>query len=150
MPPLKLTTVLASLCFIMACHFPTSFSFTSRSIDYYRAAIESWEGAHIDELRDAWGPGGRVKLLDGSSAITYNWSETYTVPADTYYDSYKNEWIEVNPEKIETYYCRTEVSVDPQGIITSIRQGTGFDSRGCGDMPPPPSRPRPAPAGGDN
>jgi hypothetical protein len=151
MSPIKLGTLMASLSFVTACHFPISFSVTSRSIDYYRAAIESWKGAHMDELHSAWGPAQRrVDLGDGSAMRTYNWSETYTVPADIYYDYETNKWIEANPARTETYYCQTKVLTDPQGIITSIRQGTGFESRGCGDMLPPPSRPRPAPSGSDN
>jgi hypothetical protein len=101
-------------------------------------------GAHIDELDAAWGNllarGG--KFPDGTASYTYSWFETFTVPAETYWDSFKNKTIVINTERTESYYCRTEVSVNANGIIRNIYQGVGRDSNGCGNMYPPPSRPK--------
>jgi len=136
---LKLTALMVALTFLSACRFPYSGESGANSLERYTLAVESWQGANIDELLSAWPRSwlkGQTALADESVIYAFIWTEEIYRQAEQYYDHANNEWREKTPAGTELMICETSFTANPQGLITSVRPGGHY----CGQMAPPPSR----------
>lgn len=63
------------LAFVVACE----------TYEGYRQIMDSWVGAHADDLVASWGaPDGFYENADGSRVLRYSSSSSYYVPGTTY------------------------------------------------------------------
>jgi len=135
----KMLSLLLASSLISACYLPVSTDPGPDGLDKYKRAVESWPGAHVDELLAAWPRPwlkGQSALADGSEVYTFVWQEQYFRQAEQYYDHAHNEWVEKTPSAAELSICETKFTANPQGLITSVQTG-GYQ---CGQTAAPPSR----------
>ena len=118
---------------------PAAISGPKPSMDNYRAALQSWEGAHIDDLLLKWGATkGVEQQLDGTTLYTFSRSEEVYLQEEMAYNHAHQDWDVKSPARLVHYVCRTRFRTNEEGIIISVAPG-GFD---CGQLSPPPSRPQ--------
>jgi len=137
----KITLLLLAAILLPACNFPVLSGSGGASLDRYNLAVESWRGANIDELLAAWPRQwlkDRTVLEDGSTGYAFIRREEFFRQAEQYYDHSHNEWVDKTPAGTELLICETRFIADPQGLITDIKPG----NYQCGQIAPPPSRPR--------
>ena len=137
----KLLTLLVMLIVIPACYLPVSTDPGPDGLNRYKLAVESWSGAHIDEVLAAW-PGpwfkGQTTLDDESKVHTFVRQEQYFRQAEQYYNHAHNEWVEKTPAGTEISICETKFVTSPQGVITRVQPG----NYQCGQISAPPARPK--------
>lgn len=127
------------MLFLPACHIPTAAESAAKGETHYRAAVESWRGAHIDELTSSW-PRKWFKdqtvMADESIIFTFIWTEEYYRQPEQYFDHANNEWIDKDKGGVELLVCETIFLTDSRGVITAVRPGTSH----CGLTAAPPAR----------
>ena len=137
----KLLFLPVMLILAPACHLPVSTDPGPDGLDRYRLAVESWPGAHIDELSAAWPRPwfkGQAAQADESVVYTFIRQEQHFRQAEQYYDHAHNEWVEKMPAGTELSVCETRFVTDPRGVITAVQPG----NYQCGQLSAPPARPK--------
>lgn len=138
---LKLTALMTALVFLSACPVPHFDGANAPSPERYKLAVDSWQGANIDEVLSAWPRSwlkGKIDLADESVIYTFIRTENIFRQAEQYYDHAHNEWVEKTAGGTELLICETSFTANPQGLITAIKAG----GHHCGQMAPPPARAR--------
>lgn len=135
----KMLSLLLMSGLASACYLPVSTDPGPDGLDKYRRAVESWPGAHIEEVLAAWPRPwfkGQSALADGSPVYTFVRQEQYFRQAEQYYDHAHNEWVEKTPAATELSICETKFVTNDQGLITSVQTG----NYQCGQTAAPPAR----------
>lgn len=110
-------TALASLAFI----FSTACATNAK----YERALQSWMGADVNRLIEAWGPpSNEYKMPNGD--VMYTWLRVGGTVVTVGYNRYLN----LVTAGAVTYWCKTTFAASPSGTVQSWRwEGNACKSR---------------------